>query len=198
MLVLIEHKDVRGLTGEFADNRAGPVFGGEVDDHDPVVRELLNSVYPGSLCMGAKELAKRRRTWWVRQGETAQMEACRFRFAGDEESMSFPWHTDFEDQCPIRWLVDFLNPAGSKDRRDFSKDLFNICRVEGHGQCRSRFVQGTDRFVLTAAHRIASTWNHQAMPFLSHGAISVTFPPVIPASPSDCTLRFGAKTRKRS
>ena len=140
MLVLIEHKDVRGLTGEFADNRAGPVFGGEVDNHDPVVRELLNSVYPGSLYMGAKELTEGRRTWRVRQGETAQMEACRFRFAGDEESMSFPRHTDFEDQCPIRWLVDFLNPAGSKDRGDFIKDQFNFRRVEGHRQCRGRVV----------------------------------------------------------
>lgn len=57
---------------------------------------------------------------------------------------------------------------------------------------------GLDRVVLRAAHPIASTWNPQALPFLSHGAISVTFPPVIPVTPRACTLRFGAKTRKRS
>ena len=46
--------------------------------------------------------------------------------------MGFPRYADVEDQCPIRWLLDFLNPTALKERGDFGQDLFNIGCVECH------------------------------------------------------------------
>jgi len=55
--------------------------------------------------------------------------------------MGFPWYADVEDQCPIRWLLDLLNPTALKERGDFSEDLFNVGCVECHREYGGRSVK---------------------------------------------------------
>ena len=48
--------------------------------------------------------------------------------------MGFPRHADFEDDRPIRWLLDFLNPAVQENWSDFAQDGGNVGCMECHQQ----------------------------------------------------------------
>ena len=60
------------------------------------------------------------------------MKSCRFRLARDEKPIGFSWHTNFEDQRPVRRLLNLLNPSVPQNRSDLFNHLPNIRCLERH------------------------------------------------------------------
>ena len=114
--------------------------------------------------------------------------------------MGFPWHAEFEDQCPIRWLLDLLNPTALKERGDFGQDLFNIGCVECHrGYVGSSLMGMPFNFQLAGNRSTDCPYGESRGPAISvpWGYFGHVFS-CATAVPNVRTLRFGVKTRKRA